>query len=93
MRLLVCRPTSRPCWRYVPSRSSAIESGVGDTVDPLAGSYYVESLTDSIEAEAMRLIQEIDDLGGAVAAIEAGFQAGEIEDAAYRYAGPLMRER
>ena len=62
------------------------ESGVGDTVDPLAGSYYVESLTDSIEAEAMRLIQEIDDLGGAVAAIEAGFQAGEIEDAAYRYA-------
>ncbi|MCP3993561.1 MAG: methylmalonyl-CoA mutase [bacterium] len=62
------------------------ESGVGDTVDPLAGSYYVESLTDSVEAEALGLIQEIDNLGGAVAAIEAGFQAGEIGDAAYRHA-------
>jgi len=63
-----------------------LESGVADTVDPLAGSYYIESLTDGVEAEAMRLIGAIDELGGAVAAIETGFQAGEIEDAAYRHA-------
>jgi methylmalonyl-CoA mutase N-terminal domain/subunit len=62
------------------------ESGVADTVDPLAGSYYVESLTDRIEADAMMLISRIDELGGAPAAIEAGFQQREIEDAAYRYA-------
>ncbi|MDJ0953967.1 MAG: methylmalonyl-CoA mutase family protein [Acidimicrobiia bacterium] len=62
------------------------EAGVGDTVDPLAGSYYIESLTDQVEAEAIRLIEQIDELGGAVAAIEAGFQAGEIEEAAYRHA-------
>jgi len=62
------------------------ESGIGDTVDPLAGSYYVESMTDRLEAEAMRLIGQLDELGGAVAAIEAGFQARAIEDAAYRQA-------
>ena len=64
----------------------AFESGVGDTVDPLAGSYYIESLTDEVEAAAVELIRAIDDLGGAVAAIEAGFQSKQIEDAAYRYA-------
>jgi methylmalonyl-CoA mutase N-terminal domain/subunit len=62
------------------------ESGVASTVDPLAGSYYVESLTDAIEAEALDLIARIDELGGAVAAIEAGFQQREIEDAAYVHA-------
>jgi methylmalonyl-CoA mutase N-terminal domain/subunit len=62
------------------------ESGVGDTVDPLAGSYYVESLTDEVEAAAERIIREIDDAGGAVAAIEAGLAQGLIEDAAYREA-------
>ena len=60
------------------------ESGLTDTVDPLAGSYYVESLTDRLEEAAGRLIGEIDRLGGAVAAIEAGFPQGEIEEAAYR---------
>jgi methylmalonyl-CoA mutase N-terminal domain/subunit len=64
----------------------AFESGVGDTVDPLAGSYYVESLTDQVEEAALELIAAVDDLGGAVAAIEAGFQGKEIEEAAYRYA-------
>ena len=59
------------------------ESGIADTVDPLAGSYYVESLTDAIEDAAMELIAKIDELGGAVAAIEAGFQQDQIEDAAY----------
>ncbi len=61
----------------------AYESGVADTVDPLAGSYYVETLTDAVEAEAEALIARIDALGGAVAAIEAGFQQSQIEDAAY----------
>ncbi len=62
------------------------EAGAARTVDPLAGSYYVESLTDSIEAEAASLIERIDDLGGAVAAIEQGFQQRQIEEAAYAYA-------
>jgi methylmalonyl-CoA mutase N-terminal domain/subunit len=59
------------------------ETGVPDTVDPLAGSYFVESLTDRIEADAMELIARIDELGGAPAAIEEGFQQREIEEAAY----------
>jgi methylmalonyl-CoA mutase N-terminal domain/subunit len=62
------------------------ESGVADVVDPLAGSYYVESLTDRLAAEAAELLDRIDELGGAVAAIEAGFQQGQIEEAAYEYA-------
>jgi methylmalonyl-CoA mutase N-terminal domain/subunit len=62
------------------------EAGVGDTVDPLAGSYYVESLTDHVEQAALELIAEVDELGGAVAAIDAGFQSRQIEEAAYRHA-------
>ncbi len=61
----------------------AAESGVTRSVDPLAGSYYVESLTDRLEADARKLIDQIDGLGGAEAAIEAGFQQREIEEAAY----------
>jgi methylmalonyl-CoA mutase N-terminal domain/subunit len=64
----------------------AYETGVSDVVDPLAGSYYVESLTDAIEAEARELLTTISDLGGAVAAMEEGFQQREIESAAYAYA-------
>ena len=63
-----------------------LESGAAATVDPLAGSYYVEALTDRIEADAMELIARIDELGGAAAAIESGFQQREIDDAAYRFA-------
>ncbi|HEY1827974.1 MAG TPA: methylmalonyl-CoA mutase family protein [Acidimicrobiales bacterium] len=62
------------------------ESGVADTVDPLAGSYYVESLTDEVEAAAQEYLDRIDALGGAVAAIEARFMQEEIESAAYSYA-------
>jgi len=62
------------------------ESGVADTVDPLAGSYYVESLTDQVEAAATAYLQRIDQLGGAVAAIEARFMQEEIEAAAYSFA-------
>ncbi len=63
----------------------AHESGVADTVDPLAGSYYVEKLTDQIEKEAMEYIKKIDDLGGAVKAIEHGYIQQEIADSAYKY--------
>src|SRR3954464_4688614 len=64
----------------------AHESGTTDTVDPLAGSYFVESLTDQIEAEAWRYIEKIDGVGGAVAAIEAGYMQDEIEQAAFAWA-------
>jgi methylmalonyl-CoA mutase N-terminal domain/subunit len=63
----------------------AFESGVADTVDPLAGSYAVEALTDEIERRAMEYIAQIDEMGGALAAIERGFIQNEIQDAAYRY--------
>ncbi|MCB9130593.1 MAG: methylmalonyl-CoA mutase family protein [Anaerolineales bacterium] len=62
----------------------AYESGVADTVDPLAGSFFVESLTDEIERRAGEYIDKIDALGGALAAIEQGFMQREIQDAAYR---------
>jgi len=61
------------------------ESGVTDTADPLGGSYFVESLTDAVEAEAWRYIEKIDELGGSVAAIEAGFLQDEIERASYEW--------
>jgi len=64
----------------------AHESGVVDSVDPLAGSYFVESLTDQIEAEAWRYIEKIDGMGGAVSAIEAGYMQEEIEQAAFAWA-------
>ena len=62
------------------------ESGVVDTVDPLAGSYFVESLTDEVEQRAWDYLDRIDALGGAVAAIEQGFMQDEIEAAAYTWA-------
>jgi methylmalonyl-CoA mutase N-terminal domain/subunit len=62
------------------------ESGVVDTADPLAGSYFVEALTEQVEAEAWRYLDKIDGMGGAVAAIEAGYPQDEIEAAAYAYA-------
>ena len=61
------------------------EIGVTDTVDPLGGSYYVEALTDQVEQEVMGYIKQIDELGGAVAAIEQGFMQREIQESAYRY--------
>ncbi|MEM3458735.1 MAG: methylmalonyl-CoA mutase family protein [Candidatus Bathyarchaeia archaeon] len=63
----------------------AYESGVVDTVDPLAGSYYVEYLTNEIEEKAQKYIEQIDGMGGAVAAIEKGFMQREITESAYRY--------
>lgn len=63
----------------------AYESGVGDTIDPLAGSYYIESLTDEIEKRAMDYIDRIDKMGGAPSAIEQGFIQKEIHIAAYEF--------
>ncbi len=63
----------------------AFESGVCDTVDPLAGSYFVESLTDEIEAAAWKYIDTIDAMGGSVNAIETGYIQNEISNAAYEY--------
>ena len=63
----------------------AYESGVADTVDPLAGSYVIEHLTDEIERQACEYIERIDAMGGALRAIEGGFVQGEINDAAYAY--------
>jgi len=61
------------------------ESGVTETADPLGGSYFVESLTDEVEAAAWRYIDKIDELGGSVPAIEAGFMQDEIERASYEW--------
>lgn len=64
---------------------AAYESGVAQTVDPLAGSYYVESLTDQVEARALALLAKVEELGGAAAAIEARFFQDEIGRSAYEY--------
>ena len=62
----------------------AYESGVGDVIDPLAGSYYIEALTDRVEGEANAYLDRIEDMGGALTAIEQGFQQREIQESAFR---------
>ena len=80
----------------LPSESSALtalrtqqiiagETGIGDVVDPFGGSFYLESLTDKIEAQAKEYLQKIEDLGGAIKAVESGYIQKEIQDAAYQY--------
>ncbi|CAN5301686.1 methylmalonyl-CoA mutase family protein [soil metagenome] len=63
----------------------AHEAGGTDTADPLGGAYFIEALTDELEEKALELIQQIDELGGAVSAVEQGFIQGEIEQAAFRW--------
>ena len=63
----------------------AFESGAGDIIDPLGGSWYIESMTDRLEAEARDYLKTIEDLGGAPSALEQGFQQREIQEASYRY--------
>jgi methylmalonyl-CoA mutase N-terminal domain/subunit len=63
----------------------AFESGVADTVDPMGGSYAIESLTDAVQEEAEKIIGEIDRQGGAIKAIEAGWVQRQIQDSAYRF--------
>lgn len=68
----------------------AYESGVTQTVDPLGGSFYIESLTDEVEAKAWDYIRKIDDMGGAVAAIEAGYIQNEIAESSYNYQNAIQ---
>ena len=63
----------------------AHESGVADTIDPLAGSYMIEYLTDEIEKRAFEYIAKIDEMGGAMSAIERGYMQKEIQEASYQY--------
>ena len=63
----------------------ATEAGGTDTVDPFGGSYFIEALTDELETLAWALIERVDEVGGAVAAVERGFVQGEIEESAFRY--------
>lgn len=70
----------------------AYETGVANTVDPLAGSYFVESLTNRMEAEAEQYFEKIEAFGGVIPAIEAGFFQREIAEAAYRYQRELDRK-
>jgi len=63
----------------------AYETGIADTIDPLGGSYFVESMTNKIEAEALDYIKKIDEMGGAVVAIEKGYIQREIQESAYKW--------
>lgn len=71
----------------------AYESGVADTIDPLAGSFYLESLTDELEKRAFAYIDQIDEMGGVLNAIENGFMQREIQEAAYRFQRDLEAKR
>ena len=70
----------------------AHEAGVTETPDPLAGSWFVESLTDELEAAAQAYLDEIDAMGGTLAAIEGGFQQRQIQESAYRVQREIERE-
>ncbi|PIE81063.1 MAG: methylmalonyl-CoA mutase [Chloroflexi bacterium] len=70
----------------------AYESGVADTVDPFAGSYYIEQLTDELEKRAFAYIDTIDQMGGVLTAIESGYVQREIQEAAYRFQRELEAE-
>ena len=63
----------------------AYESGITDTVDPLGGSYYIESLTDELEQQTLRYIDQMDQMGGAVESLEKGYQMQEIAESAFRF--------
>lgn len=71
----------------------AHESGVTDTVDPLAGSFYIESLTDELEAQAQAYIDTIDEIGGALPAVEEGYVQQQIQEAAYQYQRDLEAKK
>ena len=71
----------------------AYESGAANTIDPLGGSYFVEALTDEVEREAEAYFRRIDEIGGVIPAIEAGFFQKEIADAAFRYQQELEQKR
>ena len=88
-----CRRSARRRSRCARSRCSRTRSASISTADPLGGSYFVEALTDELEARALELIARIDELGGAVAAVEAGWIQGEIEAAAYEWTSDVEAGR
>ncbi len=67
------------------------EAGGTETADPLGGAYFLEALTDELEARALELVDRVEELGGAVEAVEQGFVQGEIDEAAYRYTAEVER--
>jgi methylmalonyl-CoA mutase N-terminal domain/subunit len=71
----------------------AAESGVADTIDPLAGSYYVESLTQNLEDETWKYLEKVEELGGATGAIEQGYMHREIQDSAYKFQREIESEQ
>jgi methylmalonyl-CoA mutase N-terminal domain/subunit len=71
----------------------ANESGVADVIDPFAGSYAIEFLTDQIELAAAQYISKIDSLGGALKAIEIGYMQSEIQEAAYEFQIKMEKEK
>ncbi len=82
----LCLPTEQAV--TVALRTQQIiaeESGATDTIDPMAGSYYVEAMTNKIEEEVERYLKKIDEMGGTLAAIEQGFIQKEIQESAYRF--------
>ncbi|MCG8404763.1 MAG: methylmalonyl-CoA mutase family protein [Phycisphaerales bacterium] len=88
----ICLPTEQAVTLALRTQQVlAYETGVTNTVDPLAGSYFVESLTNQLEAEAREYIDQIDEMGGMIAAIENGYVRREIADAAYRYSQAVER--
>jgi methylmalonyl-CoA mutase, N-terminal domain len=88
----ICLPTERAVTLALRTQQVlAYETGVTNTADPLGGSYFVESLTNQLEAEAREYIRQIDAMGGMIAAIESGYVRKEIADAAYRYSAAVQR--
>jgi len=82
----ICIPTEEASTQSLRIQQIiADESGVADVVDPMGGSYYLESLTDGLEAEANKFIEQIEKLGGAASAIKSGYQTALIQEAAYNY--------
>jgi methylmalonyl-CoA mutase N-terminal domain/subunit len=88
----VCLPTEHAVTLALRTQQVlACETNVANVVDPLGGSYYVEALTNQLEAEAREYIEEIDEMGGMIAAIESGYVRREIADAAYKYNAAVQR--
>jgi len=86
----ICLPTEEAVTLALRTQQVlAFETGVTNTVDPLGGSYFVESMTNQLEAEAREYIDHIDEMGGMIAAIESGYVRMEIAEAAYRYSAAV----
>jgi methylmalonyl-CoA mutase N-terminal domain/subunit len=91
MRLWHCRPIAPHLIALRTQQIIAEETGVVNTVDPLGGSYFLESLTEKMEQEALEYFRKIDAMGGMVSAIEKGFPQREIQDSAYQYQKAVER--